>query len=175
MACGAACATALRVHNFVALYGDETRHLLVGRGNDKNIIGLIITLGEITCLTLALFLRSCRQPKVLTFTLRLGLIGVAAVLMYLVAFTFSRSALLVSVAMSAAVLAFFGLRHRLLGVALALSLGLALAGVAALVIPKLLERLHSWSMHYDRFINWRTDDTLDARRETAQKGLLTVA
>jgi O-antigen ligase len=173
--CVAACATALRVHNFVELYGDETRHLLTGRGNDKNIIGLIITVGEITCLSLALFLRSGRQPKVVTFSFRLGLIVIAAVLIYHVAFTFSRSALLVSLMMSAVVIGFLGLRHRLLGVALALTLGLAFAGVAALAIPKLLERLPSWSMHYDRFINWRTDDAMAARRETTKKGLLTVA
>ena len=164
----------LRLRSIVAELGDDTHQALSGHGQDKNMIAFVLVLGMTILLGAALFWRGRRGGTLVGWGIRIAaLVGSLGMLLFL-AFTFSRSGLLVGLFMVFVGLLAYALKNRLGGLAVALCLAALVAGLASVSIPMILARLPSWERNFDRLVHWRTDDNMSARREFLRKGWLIV-
>jgi O-antigen ligase len=164
----------LKLRSVVAMLGDETRLALSGPGLDKNFIAFILVLGMTILLGVTLFWSLRRRGARSGFWIRITSLAAALGLLFSLAFTFSRSGIVVALFMISVSLIIYALKFRLRGVAISLSLLALIAVLGSIAVPAILVKLPSWTMNYDRLVNWRTDDAMRARRDLLRKGWLIV-
>ena len=163
------------VHSITAAFGGTARLMFIGKGADKNYISLCLALAATALFSFALFWAPTLLQRRFSKALRLLSILGSVYLIYTASLTYSRSGLITALVGILSVLVLFAIKKRARGWLVSLCLLAALTTTVVAVLPDFVEANPDWELNFERFVNWQQDDTMDARRDLVQKGILLIS